>query len=66
MYTCKSGRVVEEFAMSNGATHVEISGGANLTESEWEEYCAHVRALSLEQSRQRKATRKHIEQSNQV
>ena len=60
MYTCKSGRLVAEYAMTNGATHVEIDDGSNLTEPEWDEYCAHVRALSLQQSRARLAGRRDM------
>jgi len=52
-----TGRNVIEYAEKNGSTFVEIEGGEQMTNSEWDEYCAHIKALSLEQSRARLAGR---------
>lgn len=48
-----NGHEVIEYLMENGATHVEREDRVELSEAEWQEYCANVRALNLEQSRQR-------------
>jgi len=67
MMLLSTGRTVEEYAMPNGATHVEIVDGADInyamTETEWLEYCAHVRALNLDQSRRRLRNRQAYENS---
>lgn len=48
-----TGRKVIEHAELNGSTFAEIEGGDEMTNAEWEEYCARIRALTLEQSRAR-------------
>ncbi len=53
-----TGRKIVEFAQSNGSTYAEIEGGHEMTEAEWDEYCAYIRTLTLEQSRKRLANRK--------
>lgn len=52
-----TGRNVMEYEQTNGSTFAEIEGGAEMTGAEWEEYCANIRALTLEQSRERIAAR---------
>ncbi len=53
-----TGRKVVERAEPNGSTFAEIEGGGEMTAAEWDEYCARIRALTLEQSRARLRNRK--------
>ena len=53
-----TGREVVEYKEQNGSTFAEIAGGLQMSESEWEEYCSKIRALSLQQSRERLTNRK--------
>lgn len=53
-----TGRKVIERAEPNGSTFAEIEGGETMTNAEWEEYCANIRALTLEQARARLAARR--------
>lgn len=53
-----TGREVVEYKEPNGSTFAEIAGGSQMTDAEWAEYCAKIVALSLQQSRARRAARK--------
>lgn len=43
-----NGRVVIERAMCNGATDIAMADGRPMSESEWEDYCAQLRAIRAE------------------
>ena len=49
MQMLSTGRIVAESKMANGATHAEIQGGGEMTESEWMEYCDIISAMTSEQ-----------------
>lgn len=55
--TLSTGRIIEETRMENGATAADPIDGGEMTEAEWDEYCAYLRSLSLAQSRERLARR---------
>lgn len=52
-----TGRNVVEYAEKNGSTFAEIEGGLVMTDAEWEEYCARIRAFNQQQKRARLASR---------
>jgi hypothetical protein len=54
MMTLSNGVQIAEYRMPNGATDAIVEpDGRAMTETEWEEYCAYVKGLSLEASRKR-------------
>jgi hypothetical protein len=54
MVTLSNGTQIEEYRMPNDGTDAVVQpDGRAMTETEWEEYCAYVKGLSLEASRTR-------------
>lgn len=54
-----NGTEIKEYRMTNGATDAVVvsEDRRGMTDAEWDEYCAYLKGLSLEESRARLANR---------